>query len=406
MSEVLVPSNEPAPDALVRLRRLGGAAAALVWNPIVEKEILSRMRSWRAPVMISTFIALLALVAFGALAVVTAQQNGPFASTVTAGAGLGVFTAMVVVELLLILFMAPALTAGGISGERERQTLDLLLCTRVRPGAIVVGKLVSSLLFMVLLLVISVPLFSLVFLFGGIEIDQVLAVVVIGVVTALVIGSFGLMFSALTRGTISSTVSTYVGTAIFLLLPVVLPLFLSALVPPSPAAFSGGGPGQSIVMMLDPFVAVGSTMTPPGQGAQFNTVQRGVSSGSVTCVGGPGGVQRCTSTSVGLGTSPTAIPGGLAPGLGSTAVNPAATANSDMPFGNVRLNGDQIQAGPLTGWRAWQVFALFDCTIAVLALTLSTRLVGRRALGRRRPAMAVAPPNGVPPAWTTPPPGV
>ena len=48
-------------------------------------------------------------------------------------------------ETLLVAFLAPASTAGAISLEREKQTLELLAATPISSLAIVIGKLLSAL---------------------------------------------------------------------------------------------------------------------------------------------------------------------------------------------------------------------------------------------------------------------
>ena len=65
------------------------------------------------------------------------------------------FAAVTAVELGLICLLAPALTADLISGERERQTLDLLLVTPLSRRQIVVGKLVAALGSLMLLIVLA-----------------------------------------------------------------------------------------------------------------------------------------------------------------------------------------------------------------------------------------------------------
>jgi len=47
--------------------------------------------------------------------------------------------------LLFNMLVGPVFSAGAVSGERERQTLDLLLVTTLRPGTILWGKLLSGL---------------------------------------------------------------------------------------------------------------------------------------------------------------------------------------------------------------------------------------------------------------------
>jgi len=56
-----------------------------------------------------------------------------------------------------------------INGEKERQTFDMLICSRLSPAALIGGKLLSGLINALLLIASSIPLFSLVFFFGGIS---------------------------------------------------------------------------------------------------------------------------------------------------------------------------------------------------------------------------------------------
>ena len=55
----------------------------------------------------------------------------------------GMYVVLCAMQMGLMLLSAPAMTAGTISGERERQTLDLLLMTKMSSLSIVIGKLLS-----------------------------------------------------------------------------------------------------------------------------------------------------------------------------------------------------------------------------------------------------------------------
>ena len=77
-------------------------------------------------------------------------------------------------QTLLVVFLAPAFTAGAISLEREKQTLDLLATTPISSLAIVLGKLASALTFVFLLILSSIPLTALVFMFGGVSPDDLI----------------------------------------------------------------------------------------------------------------------------------------------------------------------------------------------------------------------------------------
>ena len=48
-------------------------------------------------------------------------------------------------QYLLASMMTPSFAAGAITGEKERKTYEMLLASPLKPGAIVVGKMVASL---------------------------------------------------------------------------------------------------------------------------------------------------------------------------------------------------------------------------------------------------------------------
>jgi ABC-type transport system involved in multi-copper enzyme maturation permease subunit len=182
-----------------RLRRL-------FKNPLVVKDGLSRVRSWRAPLVVAVYLLMQGLFA---LLIVTAQLATTRHSWGYAQLGGTAFTALVVVQLALVCLFAPALAAGTISGERERQTLDVLLVTLVSPFGIVWGKLVVSVAFILLLVIAALPVLSTVFLFGGIDLEQFVICQLLILTTALALGAVSLFLSALFRRTLLATVVAY-----------------------------------------------------------------------------------------------------------------------------------------------------------------------------------------------------
>jgi ABC-type transport system involved in multi-copper enzyme maturation permease subunit len=180
-------------------------------NPLIVKDGVSRMRSWRAPVILTIYLGLLG--SFGyAIFVLASLYTGQ--RTGSAMIGSTVFGALALIQLSLVSLFAPALAAGAISSERERQTFDVLLVSRVSAAGIVWGKLIGSIAFMMLLILAALPLFAAVFLFGGIDFEQFLVTQVLTVSTALSIGAVSLFLSALFRRTLASTVVAY-GVAFF-----------------------------------------------------------------------------------------------------------------------------------------------------------------------------------------------
>jgi ABC-2 type transport system permease protein len=226
------------------VRRLRGLFAR---NPVVIKELRGRMRGPRAFVVLTVYLLLLS--AFVTLLYVVYVAS---TSTVSIGTnaqliGKFVFGAVVGIELLLVCFIAPAFTAGAISGERERQTYDLLRTTLLPARSLVIGKLASALSYILLLLVAAFPLQSLAFLLGGVAPEEVLIASGLLIATAFLFGASGIFFSSLMRRTLGSTVLTY---AFALMATLGLPLILVALVPLGSLFFNNAPPGAALEAVL------------------------------------------------------------------------------------------------------------------------------------------------------------
>jgi hypothetical protein len=76
--------------------------------------------------------------------------------------------------IALIVLIAPALTANAITLERERKTMDLLLATPLTARQLLVGKLVGSFAFIVLLLALTLPVSAVSVLLGGVSFPELL----------------------------------------------------------------------------------------------------------------------------------------------------------------------------------------------------------------------------------------
>jgi ABC-2 type transport system permease protein len=189
-------------------------------NPVVLKELRGRMRGARAFVVLTIYVALMSLFTVLLYLIYTASST---VSISTSGGVIGklIFGGVLAVELFMVCFIAPAFTAGAISGERERQTYYLLRTTLLSARRLVFGKLVSAMAYIMLLLFVAVPLQSLAFLMGGVTIAEVLLSVELLIVTAIGYGAVGIFFSTSTRKTLSASILTYIFA---LIITVVLPL--------------------------------------------------------------------------------------------------------------------------------------------------------------------------------------
>jgi ABC-2 type transport system permease protein len=181
-------------------------------NPVLYKELKLRFRSAKSFNGILFYLIAMCIFVFGFIFMTMSLTK---VSYFRPSESLVLFALLAFIQLGLVLFITPGLTAGSISSEREKQTLPILLTTSQSSLQIISGKLMSSIAFLLLLIVAGLPVYSLVFLFGGISPIDFVKIFLFLFVTLLAIGSVGVMFSTLIRRTIVSMIATY-GTMLFL----------------------------------------------------------------------------------------------------------------------------------------------------------------------------------------------
>ncbi|MDX1613531.1 MAG: hypothetical protein R3300_04420 [Candidatus Promineifilaceae bacterium] len=217
-------------------------------NPVMIKELRSRMRGRRAFVVLTIYLTLMSgllLMVYALFA--SASRANPFGPD-TRQAGKVVFGAVVAVEMFLVLFIGPAFTTAAITGEKERQTYDLLRTTLLPARALVTGKLLSALSYMLLLIVASIPLQSIAFLLGGVSLVEVLLSQLVIIVAAVAYALMGLFFSSATRSTLAASISTFV---VALGLTAGLPLLIGTLTTfVGPVLFGPGTPPWPLEAIL------------------------------------------------------------------------------------------------------------------------------------------------------------
>lgn len=196
-------------------------------NPICSRETRVASRSLRLPAIITVFNSILALVALLSMYLNVAQVK--MTAELQYGSFLELYGFVAVIEFLMLVFLMPALTAGAISGERERQTLDIMMTTKVTRWDIVSGKLTYSLMVMFLVIVSSFPVLALVFVYGGISWLDLGLLILCYITSALLAGGIGICCSAIFRRSTVSTVIAYGMTALMLIGTYAVNLFANSL---------------------------------------------------------------------------------------------------------------------------------------------------------------------------------
>lgn len=105
--------------------------------------------------------------------------------------GTVLFQILAPLQLAIVTFCSALLAASAVSLEKDRRTLVLLLLTNLTNSELVLGKLLASLLHILVLLAAAVPVFLLLALFGGVSFAQIARAFAVTLVTVLVSGSLG-----------------------------------------------------------------------------------------------------------------------------------------------------------------------------------------------------------------------
>jgi ABC-2 type transport system permease protein len=183
-----------------------------VVNPVLNKEFKLRFRNFKSFLGLLFYLLALGVLIIGFVFIESLNNNQGFFKP---DQSREMFMILSILQLALVLFITPGLTAGVISSERERQTLNIMLTTAQSSTSIIISKLISSISYLLLLIIASLPLYSIVFLFGGISPTQMLMTIGFYSFTIITFGSLGVLFSTLIRKTIVAMVTSY-GVTLFL----------------------------------------------------------------------------------------------------------------------------------------------------------------------------------------------
>ncbi len=235
-------------------------------NPVIEKELKTKMRGWKAPTLVCVYLGFLLLVFFLYFLYNDQLLYGYGYSDFNPRVAMDAFNTLAFFQLLMLLFITPAMTGGAISGERERQTLDLLLCTSFSTYKIVIGKIFVSIAHILLLITASLPIMSIVLLYGGVKFTDILLLFFFYIATAFMLGSLGTFYSAVFKKTIVSIIVTYITILVFSAGTVII-MFLWALfsrwdIDPSYAQIAG-------FLFSNPFFGFGSVIEGTASNSSF-----------------------------------------------------------------------------------------------------------------------------------------
>lgn len=126
------------------------------------------------------------------------------------------FTSFAWVQFLAAVVFTPICVASGLTEEKERRTLDLLLTTDLEDQEIVLGKLASRLAHLLLVLMAGLPVLALTQFFGGVDPELVLLAFVVTGMTMTSLGALAMLCSVYRANIFEAVLVTYLWLGGFL----------------------------------------------------------------------------------------------------------------------------------------------------------------------------------------------
>ncbi|MCM1100066.1 MAG: ABC transporter permease [Clostridium sp.] len=198
-------------------------------NPIVKKDMQVSARSMRLSWGLFGYEAVLAVAFLLALSLIQADSDSIYSDGNIYKSLIALFPVLAIAQVCIVALIMPILTAGSISGEKERQTYELMMTTCMSPFSIVLGKMVSSVIRILFYVVAGLPVIALAFVAGGLAWINLLYFVLAIVLLSVFLGSIGVFCSAFHRRSISAVVMSFVicgGLNVLTFVPLIIRAFL------------------------------------------------------------------------------------------------------------------------------------------------------------------------------------
>ncbi len=221
-----------------------------MFGPIFQREALTvprRARHYGARVAYYGALWVVAMTAW--LATLGVVHQGSLGETARFGALL--FQILSFLQLALFLFFPALSSASAVALEKDRRTFILLLMTELRDSEIVLGKMLGSLLPMILLWIGTFPIMMFLILLGGVSVAQVFQAMAVLAATGLAAGSLGGLIALWRDRTFQSLALTVLLLVLYLTLSQALVVLVPSLAVYQP--------------YFDPFAALQAAQQPTRQ---------------------------------------------------------------------------------------------------------------------------------------------
>lgn len=212
-------------------------------NPIIKKDLQVTVRSMRLSWGLFAYEVVLVLAFVLGLAVIQSENDSFYSNTNIYRNLINLFPVTAVAQVFIVALIVPIITASAISGEKERQTFDIMMTTCMSTFSIVLGKVASAVIRILFFVTAGMPIMALSFVVGGLGWSSLVYFLITIVLLSVFSGSIGIFCSAFCRRSISAVVLSFVFYFVFFILTFV-PLIMHFL------WVDGSNPGETLLFLL------------------------------------------------------------------------------------------------------------------------------------------------------------
>jgi len=172
-------------------------------NPILRNEIKTDSRRFRFYLLLMLYVALLGIPILLIYRLICNEYR------IIAQEFIALYMLLACMQAGVLMFVVPALSASTITGEREKQTLDILLTTKMSCRSIIYGKLLGVVSKVVLLIICAMPVYAIMLFLGGIKLIDIINCNLYLIMTTIFVSAMCIWVSTMVKTTKFANVASY-----------------------------------------------------------------------------------------------------------------------------------------------------------------------------------------------------
>ena len=242
-------------------------------NPVLRNESKISVRSIKFTLMIFAYISVLSV---AVMIYYSSVNEAVFSNGLYLESSKLFYVVMALGQAILLLFIVPALSSTAICSEREKQTLDILLSSKLTPFQIIIGKVSASSLRVIILIISTMPLYAIGALIGVVKISNILSLIVFFIVNTIFVSSIGVFVSTYIKTSKVSTALSY-ALVLFIYIGIIVITWAILMITVYKMSMSGNTlttvPKASPIVYLSPVVGfVSLLLNQVGLGIEFSSM--------------------------------------------------------------------------------------------------------------------------------------